>query len=97
MSLFGSSPDAAPRPQAKSSLFDDEIETPTTPRSKQRNGGGGGLFVEDGDATVAASGNENDSPWGFISPRKPTGRADVLKNLLPAGSVPDYYLSLIHI
>lgn len=92
MSLFGSSPDAAPRPQAKSSLFADDAETPATPRSSKRDGGGGGLFADDGDAAAAASGNENDSPWGLISPRKSTGRADVVKNLLSAGSVPEYYI-----
>lgn len=89
MSLFGTSPDAGSRPQAKSSLFDDEDVT-TASRARAQDSGGSGLFADED----ASGGNDADAdaPWGFISPRKAAGRGNIVKTLLPASTVPEFYI-----
>lgn len=79
MSLFGTSPDeASPAPISKSrlSLFDDEPSP--APGSKSS------LFADDDNASGA-------SPWGLPTPKK-AARGELVKNLLPAGEVPDSYI-----
>ncbi|KAG4441273.1 hypothetical protein IFR05_003264 [Cadophora sp. M221] len=79
MSLFGSSPDQpspAKASKSRNSLFDDEPSP--APGSKSS------LFADDDNAS-------NSSPWGMPTPKK-AGRGEVVKNLLPAGVVPDSYI-----
>lgn len=94
MSLFGSTPP------------DSEPATAATPIRSRGGGGGGGLFDDDDDSrpkqhTKKASSNSlfadddaggNDSPWDMPTPRKQQSRADMIRNLLPAGDVPDSYI-----
>lgn len=79
MSLFGTSPDApspARAPKSRSSLFDDEPSP--APGSKSS------LFADDDNAPGA-------SPWGLPTPKK-AAKGELVKNLLPAGDVPDSYI-----
>lgn len=76
MSLFGTSPDEPSRTQIKSSLFDDEA---VGAAQKQ----GSGLFAD--------TPSEDNSPWAFTSPKK-QARGNLIKTLLPASQVPEYYI-----
>lgn len=82
MSLFGTSPEAAPQRNLKSSLFDDEV-----PEAGQNLGrqGGSSLFAAEGT-------DENDSsPWGFPTPRR-QARSNPVKTLLTGADVPEGYI-----
>ncbi|EKD19852.1 PX domain-containing protein [Drepanopeziza brunnea f. sp. 'multigermtubi' MB_m1] len=79
MSLFGTSPDEASPARAsksRSSLFDDEPSP--APGSKSS------LFADDDNPPGA-------SPWGLLTQQK-VARGELVKNLLPAGVVPDSYI-----
>src|SRR3954468_22009663 len=67
--------DDAPHAKQSSSLFDDDPK----PAGKTGNS----LFADDVD--------DNDSPWGFPTPKK-AGREALVKSLLPADEVPDSYI-----
>ncbi|TDZ73420.1 Sorting nexin mvp1 [Colletotrichum trifolii] len=81
MSLFGSSPPAGSSTitsvAPSRSLFDEE------PMNKS---GSNSLFTDDDFAGAQGS------PWDMPTPRKQQSRADVIRNLLPAGDVPDAYI-----
>ncbi|PBP27466.1 PX domain-containing protein [Diplocarpon rosae] len=78
MSLFGTSPDESSSAQASKSRYSlfDDEPSPA-PGSKSS------LFAEDDIAGV--------SPWWMTTPTK-AGRGELVKNLLPAGEVPDSYI-----
>lgn len=89
MSLFGSSPpDSEAQPSTPNrkaetrgnagGLFDDSPSRRGTPSS--------GLF-DDGDV----GGDASPSPWDMPTPRK-QNRAQMIRNLLPAGDVPESYI-----
>ena len=98
MSLFGTSP--------TSDHNEDAISTPRRTKNKGSNGsntgdgGGGGLFADSPPQRASSSGlfaNDADdaddsSPWAMPTPRKQQSRADVVRNLLPTGDVPDSYI-----
>ncbi|KAA8618898.1 AlaDh-PNT-C domain-containing protein [Pyrenophora tritici-repentis] len=67
--------DDAPHAKQSSSLFDDDPK----PAGKTGNS----LFADDV--------GDNDSPWGFPTPKK-ADREALVKSLLPAGDVPDSYI-----
>jgi sorting nexin-8 len=77
MSLFG---DASPPPAArpKSSLFDDDTSTPKSKPSAS-------MFGDSG-ADV-----DDSSPWGF-TPKKSSGRGNLVKSLLADADLPDFYI-----
>lgn len=82
MSLFGTSPEAAPQRNIKSSLFDDE---PATERPSVGRQGGSSLFAAEGT-------DENESsPWGFPTPRR-QARSNPVKTLLAGADVPESYI-----
>jgi len=68
--------DDAPHAKQSSSLFDDDPK----PAGKTGNS----LFADD-------VGDDDDSPWGFPTPKK-ADREALVKSLLPAGDVPDSYI-----
>ncbi|PBP15828.1 PX domain-containing protein [Diplocarpon rosae] len=78
MSLFGTSPDESSSAQASKSRYSlfDDEPSPA-PGSKSS------LFADDDSPGV--------SPWGMTTPKK-AGRGELVKNLLPAGEVPDSYI-----
>src|SRR3569833_1165832 len=84
MSLFGTSPpNESPSmhssfARSRHSLFDDE---PGMSRSNSNS-----LFNDDD------AGSGTHSPWDMPTPRKQQSRADLLRNLLAAGDVPDSYI-----
>lgn len=79
MSLFGTSPDAAPASSnVKSSLF---AEDSPGARSKSASG----LFSDDTETN-------DDSPWGFQPTPKKQARGTLVKTLLPASVVPESYI-----
>lgn len=82
MSLFGTSPEATPQRNLKSSLFDDE---PATTRSGAGRQGGSSLFAAEGP-------DENESsPWGFPTPWR-AARSNPVKTLLAGADVPESYI-----
>ncbi|KAK4223917.1 putative sorting nexin mvp-1 [Podospora fimiseda] len=84
MSLFGSSPpepsSSAVGHRSKSSLFEDDRESPMTKSTTTA------LFADD-DAG-------SDSPWDMPTPRKQQTRAELIRNLLPSSDVPDSYVEI---
>ncbi|KAF4977955.1 hypothetical protein FZEAL_5603 [Fusarium zealandicum] len=85
MSLFGSSPtddspvmgsSSSPAPRGGSGLFDNESASKPSSNS---------LFADDDDSG-------HGSPWDMPTPRKQQSRAELIRNLLPAGDVPDSYI-----
>jgi sorting nexin-8 len=77
MSLFGDFPDDSPARTKQSTLFDNE-------RPAAANRSTSSLFADDPESGA-------DSPWAFPSPKK-AGRAQLVKNLLPATDVPEIYI-----
>ena len=81
MSLFGSSPDESgstdpvARPQSKSLFDDEQVPASTADQS---------LFADNPD-------NDNNSPWGLPTSKKPA-RGDLIRKLLPADGVPESYI-----
>ncbi|KJX97780.1 sorting nexin mvp1 like protein [Zymoseptoria brevis] len=93
MSLFGDDdpPAAASTHRAKSSLFDDDSNTPGTPSKKtslHARGVSNSIFAS---AEPPAAAAEDDSPWGF-TPKKSKGSGNVIKTLLADAVVPDGYV-----
>jgi sorting nexin-8 len=89
MSLFGSTPPdsepakaATPIRSRSGGLFDDDDDSHSRQHTKKASSNS--LFADD-DAG-------NDSPWDMPTPRKQQSRADMIRNLLPAGDVPDSYI-----
>ncbi|KAL8377605.1 hypothetical protein RB595_008342 [Gaeumannomyces hyphopodioides] len=83
MSLFGTSPPKGEEPsmsdsfaRSRHSLFDDDDPNPSS----------NSLFADDDDPSRTSS------PWDMTTPRKQQTRAELLRNLLPAADVPDYYI-----
>lgn len=86
MSLFGTSPPgggdepsvSTPRKNrgGASGLFDDEPSQKTSSSS---------LFADD-------THDGDDSPWSMPTPRKQQSRAEMIRNLLPSGDVPETYI-----
>ena len=77
MSLFGpDEPTTASASRSRNTLFDDDQESPA-PGSKSS------LFADDD--------GPGSSPWDMPTPKK-AARGDLIKNLLPAPQVPDFYL-----
>ena len=92
MSLFGDSdaPGMAAA-QTKSSLFDDGPATPSKGVGSNNHNttitnNSSSLFA---DSSVSAEAES--SPWGF-TPRKTTGRGNLVKSLLADADVPDLYI-----
>lgn len=87
MSLFGSTPPesepAAAAPTRAGGLFDDDDDD--TSRQHTKKASSNSLFADEG-------GDGSDSPWDMPTPRKQQSRADLVRNLLPAGDVPDSYI-----
>lgn len=81
MSLFGSSPDE-PAPIASNPRSKNSLfdEEPSPALGSKSS-----LFADD-DAPGA-------SPWGIPTPKK-AARGELIKNLLPASDVPDFYIDL---
>jgi sorting nexin-8 len=79
MSLFGDFPDDPPSRTKQSTLFDND-------RPAAANRSTSSLFADDLDNSAGA-----DSPWAFPTPKK-AGRAQLVKNLLPATEVPESYI-----
>ncbi|KAI9846724.1 MAG: Sorting nexin mvp1 [Thelocarpon superellum] len=82
MSLFGTSPEAAPSPDpsslARQSLFDKESTRAKASASQSS------LFADEGNEDAA-------SPWNLPTPKK-AARQDLIKTLLPAADVPESYI-----
>lgn len=79
MSLFGTSPDK-PLPAALNSRVRDSLfDDEPSPAAGSKSS----LFADD---DVSGS-----SPWAMPTPKK-AGRAELIKNLLPASDVPDSYI-----
>ncbi|KAK0385946.1 hypothetical protein NLU13_7121 [Sarocladium strictum] len=90
MSLFGSTPPeneatvaGTPTRSRAGGLFDDDDNVSARQHSKKASSNS--LFADEG-----ADGS--DSPWDMPSPRKQQSRAELIRNLLPAGDVPDSYI-----
>ena len=93
MSLFGSSPTSpnAAEPTTPnrsrsdgSGLFNDDDVDSGGSRRHTKKPSSNSLFADD------AAGD--DSPWNMPTPRKQQSRADLIRNLLPTGDVPDSYI-----
>lgn len=78
MSLFGSSPDE-PAPIAASKSRNSLFDDEPSPAPGSKSS----LFADD-DAPGA-------SPWGMPTPKK-AARGELIKNLLPASDVPEFYI-----
>jgi sorting nexin-8 len=83
MSLFGSSPSERQAPDSRN--FNQSTSSLFEDERAMTRSGTSALFEDDSAAP---------SPWDMPTPRKPQSRADVLKNLLPADSVPEEYITI---
>ncbi|KAK3334304.1 sorting nexin mvp-1 [Neurospora tetraspora] len=81
MSLFGSSPpdDSAALNSAK---IANSSRSTLFDNEAPTTRSGSALFADDDD----------DSPWDMPTPRKQRSRADLIRNLLPSGDVPESYI-----
>lgn len=79
MSLFGDDEDDRNTPRPKSSLFDDEPQTPSG-KKKNNNKNTSSIFAD-------ADADENDAPWASIG-KKQRG----VKSLLADADVPELYI-----
>ncbi|KAJ4417227.1 Sorting nexin mvp1 [Neurospora sp. IMI 360204] len=82
MSLFGSSPpdDSAALNSAK--IANTSSRSTLFDNEAPTTRSGSALFADDDD----------DSPWDLPTPRKQRSRADLIRNLLPSGDVPESYI-----
>lgn len=82
MSLFGSSPpddgSAALNPAKIANSSRSTLFDNEAPTTRS----GSALFADD----------DHDSPWDMPTPRKQRSRADLIRNLLPSGDVPESYI-----
>lgn len=96
MSLFGSTPpenepSAATTPSRSRSagLFDDDDDA-STPHRTSKKTSSNSLFADEDAAAV--QNDDASAPWSMPTPRKKQSRADMIRNLLPAGDVPETYI-----
>lgn len=84
MSLFGSSPpddgSAALNPAKIANSSRSTLFDNEAPTTRS----GSALFADD----------DHDSPWDMPTPRKQRSRADLIRNLLPSGDVPESYIEM---